>query len=244
MKISIPSIIAAVIFSGILMILFKCGAFSGSEDNYYKSSRSYMVSRQLQGRGITDKKVLEAMKKVPRHEFVPAELKNAAYQDGPLPIGYGQTISQPYIVALMTELLALKKNSRVLEVGTGSGYQAAILAEISKEVYTVEIVKGLHESTNSVLKNLGYTNIKTKNDDGYFGWEEYAPFDAIIVTCASEFVPPPLIKQLKKGGVMCIPVGPPFKVQHLLVVRKTNSGEVITDFITQVRFVPLIRKGD
>lgn len=235
---------AAVIFSAILMLIFKCGAFSGSGDNYYKSSRAYMVTHQLRNRGITDKKVLEAMDKVPRQEFVPAELKNSAYHDGPLPIGYGQTISQPYIVALMTELLALKKNSRVLEVGTGSGYQAAILAEISKEVYTVEIVKELHENSNSVLKKLGYTKIRTKNDDGYFGWEEYAPFDAIIVTCASEFVPPPLIKQLKKGGVMCIPVGPPFKVQHLLVVKKTNSGEVVTDFITQVRFVPLIRKGD
>ncbi len=244
MNISILSLKAAVIFSAMLLILFKCGAFSGSEDNYYISSRSYMVTHQLQYRGIKDKKVLEAMNKVPRQEFVPSDLKNSAYRDSPLPIGYGQTISQPYIVALMTELLELKKNSRVLEVGTGSGYQAAILAEISKEVFTIEIVKGLHENSNSALKKMGYTNIRTKNDDGYSGWEAYAPFDAIIVTCASEFVPPPLIKQLKKGGVMCIPVGPPFKVQHLLVIKKTDSGEVITDFITQVRFVPLTRKGD
>jgi protein-L-isoaspartate(D-aspartate) O-methyltransferase len=243
MKTSIPSYGITLTVSVLLMLCFRCGVFSGSDDDKFRSYRTEMVNWQIKARGIKDGKVLDAMLKVPRHEFVPDYLKYSAYNDNPLPIGYGQTISQPYIVALMTELLSLNKNSRVLEVGTGSGYQAAVLAEIAKEVYTVEIVKGLHGNSDRVLKSLGYKNIKTMNSDGYFGWKEHAPFDAIIVTCASEFIPPPLISQLRAGGVMCIPVGPPFKVQHLLLVKKLKSGEVETTVVTSVRFVPLVRKG-
>lgn len=243
MKISILSSSAAI-FTAALLFMPGNGLYSGKNGGEFESSRNYMVKYQLEGRGISDRNVIAAMLKVPRHEFVPEDLRNSSYADSPLPIGYGQTISQPYIVALMTELLSLSGRSRVLEIGTGSGYQAAVLAEIAAEVYTVEIVKGLHDNSNAALKRLGYRNVKTKNDDGYYGWEENAPYDAIIVTCASEFIPPPLIKQLKNGGVMCIPVGPPFKVQHLLLLKKNKTGKVVTDFITQVRFVPLIRKVD
>lgn len=200
-----------------------------------------MVLYQIEDRGISDIKVLSSMESVLRHEFVPDIHKRNAYNDGPLPIGYGQTISQPYIVALMTELLNVDQNSVVLEVGTGSGYQAAVLSKIVKAVYSVEIVKPLHERSKKTLKRLGFKNVKTVNKDGYFGWKEYAPFDAIIVTCASDFIPPPLIKQLKKGGRMCIPVGPPFKVQHLLLVTKGKKGEIYTKVIASVRFVPLTR---
>ena len=242
MKSRIVSIAVIITASVFMTLCFRCGVFSG--DDKFRSYRAEMVNWQIKVRGIKDGKVLDAMLKVPRHEFVPDELKSDSYSDTPLPIGYGQTISQPYIVALMTELLSLNKNSRVLEIGTGSGYQAAVLAEIVKEVYTVEIVRGLHERSAKVLKNLGYRNIWTRNSDGYFGWKEYAPFDAIIVTCASEFIPPPLISQLRAGGVMCIPVGPPFKVQHLLLVKKLKSGEVETTVVTSVRFVPLVRKEE
>ena len=207
----------------------------------YGSQRNEMVVLQLQSRGISDGKVLEAMKKVPRHEFVPDNYKDDAYADTPLPIGFGQTISQPYIVALMTELLEIDENSKVLEVGTGSGYQAAVLSHITKKVYTVEIVKGLYERSGGSLKRAGCTGVMTLRGDGYYGWEEHGPYDAIIVTCASEFIPPPLIRQLKNGGRMCIPVGPPFKVQHLLLVRKNEAGEVMVEMITSVRFVPLVR---
>ena len=207
-------------------------------------NRKYMVLNQIESRGIKDPNVLNAMENVLRHEFVPGEIRELAYEDRPLPIGYGQTISQPYIVALMTELLKLDKESRVLEVGTGSGYQAAVLSEIAKEVYTVEIIKPLYEEASETLKDLGYTNIKTSHKDGYFGWEEHSPYDAIIVTCASEFIPPPLITQLKLGGVMCIPVGPPFKVQQLVLVKKEKDGDIKTNIITFVRFVPLTRTGD
>lgn len=191
MKNRVPPFAVIVTALILLMLLFRCGVISGSGDDKYKSARTEMVTWQIKNRGILDSKVLDVMLKVPRHEFVPDELKALAYSDRALPIGYGQTISQPYIVALMTELLTLKKNYRVLEVGTGSGYQAAVLSEIVKEVYTIEIVKDLHEKSSRVLKSLGYKNIKTKNGDGYYGWAEHSKFDAIIVTCASEFVPPP-----------------------------------------------------
>lgn len=202
-----------------------------------------MVLFQIQKRGIIDPVVLDAMGSVFRHEFIPPVYKENAYEDRPLPIGYGQTISQPYMVALMTRLLNLDKTSRVLEIGTGSGYQAAVLARIAGYVYTVEIVKPLHERSRDILARLGYQNILCRNADGYFGWSDHAPFDAIIVTCASDFIPPPLIRQLKKGGHMCIPVGPPFKVQHLILVKKQMSGDIITQVIASVRFVPLTRKG-
>ncbi len=207
----------------------------------YTMARDEMVQYQIRKRGIKDQNVLRAMSSVPRHEFVRKGLWKNAYEDRPLPIGYGQTISQPYIVAYMTELLGVDQESRVLEVGTGSGYQAAILAGIVKEVYTVEIVAPLYQRSQTLLERLGYKNIQIKNADGYFGWESQAPFDAIIVTCASDFIPPPLIKQLKKGGVMCIPVGPPFKIQHLILVKKEMNGEITTQIMASVRFVPLVR---
>lgn len=207
----------------------------------YTSQRIEMVSSQIESRGIIDEKVLAAMRSVPRHEFVPERYREDAYSDSPLPIGYGQTISQPYVVALMTELLRAGKNSRVLEVGTGSGYQAAVLSRIAGEVYSVEIVKELREISSGALRRTGCSNVKTMHGDGYSGWPEYGPYDAIIVTCASELIPPPLIRQLKNGGRMCIPVGPPFKVQHLLLVKKSAAGELNVEIITEVRFVPLVR---
>jgi len=159
-----------------------------------------MVNRQIKARGIRDCKVLEAMAKVPRHEFVPEAYRDMAYSDTPLPIGEGQTISQPYIVALMTEALELNPGDRVLEVGTGSGYHAAVLSEIAKEVYTIEIIESLGRTAEERLKRLGYKNVKVRIGDGYLGWQEYAPFDAIIVTCAPEHIPQPLVEQLAEGG--------------------------------------------
>jgi len=214
---------------------------SGLSQETYDQAREKMVKDQIEARGIADKRVLAAMRKVPRHLFVPAELRGRAYGDYPLPIGFGQTISQPYIVALMTELLNLKKDARVLEVGTGSGYQAAILAEIVDQVFTVEIIPQLASRGEKTLKDQGYRNVRVSHRDGYYGWEEYAPFNAIIVTAAAEFVPPPLIKQLKIGGLMCIPVGPPFSVQELFLVKKRSEREFETKVITQVAFVPLVR---
>ncbi len=175
-------------------------------DEFY-NARKYMVENHMKSRDISDEKVLAVMEKVPRHRYVPANLVANAYDDRPLPIGYGQTISQPYIVALMTQELNAAKNDRVLEVGTGSGYQAAVLAELVKEVYSIEIVGPLAKSAEERLKREGYTNIKVKNADGYFGWEEKAPFDAIILTAAANHIPPSLIGQLKDGGRLIIPLG-------------------------------------
>ncbi len=168
-----------------------------------------MVEQQIEKRGVKDPLVLKAMREVPRHEFVPENLQNQAYDDTPLPIGYGQTISQPYIVALMTENLQIVPGCKVLEVGTGSGYQAAILARMGCQVYTIEIIKDLAEKAEEKLKELSYDNVIVKQGDGYLGWEEEAPFDRIIVTCAVDHLPPPLLSQLKEGGKMVIPVGPP-----------------------------------
>lgn len=228
------------------MMLFFFGSVCDADEkeDAYTAARKDMVLHQIKFRDIHDPDVLLAMENVLRHEFVPSLRKNYAYVDSPLPIGYGQTISQPYIVALMTELLKVGHDSTVLEIGTGSGYQAAVLAEIVKEVYTVEIIQPLHARSKKDLNRLGYKNIKTLNKDGYFGWEVHAPYDAIIVTCASDFIPPPLIKQLKPGGRMCIPVGPPFKVQHLVLVTKEETGEILTKVIASVRFVPLTRKKE
>ena len=210
----------------------------------YRAARKQMVQYQIKNRGIRDPSVLEAMETVRRHEFVPEDLAEQAYQDRPLSIGYGQTISQPYIVALMTELLQIDVGDRVLEVGTGSGYQAAVLARIAAEVYSVEIVRPLHERSEKALTRLGYKNVFTSGHDGYFGWEKHSPYDAVIVTCASDFIPPPLIRQLKPGGRMCIPVGPPFKVQHLVLVEKGKDGKVTSSIIASVRFVPLVRQKE
>jgi protein-L-isoaspartate(D-aspartate) O-methyltransferase len=201
-----------------------------------------MVHEQIESRGITNTAVLAAMRKVPRHEFVPEQWTEAAYEDHPLPIGYGQTISQPYIVALMTELVQPTDGARVLEVGTGSGYQAAILAETGAEVYSIEILKPLARESAARLQRLGYRTVHVRQGDGYLGWPEHAPFDAIMVTAGADHVPPPLVEQLKPGGRMVIPVGEPHGEQSLLVVEKTISGRISTRNVAPVLFVPLTRE--
>ena len=206
----------------------------------FKAMREKMVESQIKSRGVRDPRVLSAMLKVERHLFVPKEFQNSAYSDQPLPIGEGQTISQPYIVALMTELLELKGGERVLEVGTGSGYQAAILAELAAEVYTIEIVEKLASSAQKVLLELGYQNIKVKAGDGYLGWPEAAPFDAIIITCAPDHVPKPLLDQLKEGGRMVVPVGT-YSQDLKKIVKK--SGKIETTGIIPVIFVPMTGEG-
>jgi protein-L-isoaspartate(D-aspartate) O-methyltransferase len=200
-----------------------------------------MVREQIEARGITDEHVLAAMRKVPRHEFVPERWADSAYDDGPLPIGYDQTISQPYIVALMTELLRLTPQSKVLEVGTGSGYQAAVLAEIAGEVYSIEIIEPLATSAAERLKRLGYDKVQVKLGDGYLGWPEHGPFDGIIVTAGAEHVPPPLVEQLKPGGRMVIPIGEIPGQQSLVLIEKSAAGKVSQHHVAPVAFVPLTR---
>jgi len=218
-----------------------CFSLQGDSERY-KKLRYEMVDRQIVGRGISDENVLQAMRYVPRHLFVPEKRRRSAYADSPLPIGYGQTISQPYIVALMTELLEPEKDDVAFEVGTGSAYQAAVLSQIVKKVYTMEIVPPLGNAAEKRLKEIGYDNITVKVGDGYFGWEEHGPFDCIIVTAASDHIPPPLIKQLKNGGKMAIPVGHPFQVQNLMLLEKSEEGEVKIRNLLPVRFVPLRRE--
>lgn len=193
--------------------------------------------------GMKDPAVLDAMSHVPRHEFVPPNLRQRAYNDTPLPIGHGQTISQPYIVAEMTRLLQLNRNSRVLEVGTGSGYQAAVLTELTPNVSTVEIIGPLARAAEKRLQSLGYTVVDVRHGDGYYGWPEKAPFDGIVVTAAAGEIPPPLVRQLKPGGRMVIPVGPVFGTQSLMLVQKDKTGTVRTKSLMPVRFVPLTRAG-
>lgn len=205
----------------------------------YLHRRQAMVENDIKGRGIKDKKVLEIMGRIPRHLFVDENLRDRAYADNPLPIGEGQTISQPYVVALMTESLMLRPTDRVLEIGTGSGYQAAVLAEMVKEVYTIEIRKSLADMATKRLKDLGYKNVRVKHADGYFGWEEYAPFDAIIMTAAANHIPPPLIKQLKEGGRLIIPLGSTVYYQVLTLVTK-KKGEIDVVQMEPVAFVPMI----
>ena len=201
-----------------------------------------MVREQIESRGVTDARVLAAMRKVPRDEFVPENLADAAYEDHPLPIGYGQTISQPYIVALMTELLRLTPAAKVLEIGTGCGYQTAVLAEIAAEVYSVEIIEPLAKEAADRLQRLGYKNVHVRYADGYLGWPEQAPFDAIVVTAGADHIPPPLVEQLKPGGRMAIPVGEPHAEQSLLLVEKDVNGEISTGNVIPVLFVPLTRE--
>ena len=207
----------------------------------FATHRQRMVEQQLKSRGIKDERVLVAMAKVPREEFVPADVRPSAYEDGPLPIGYDQTISQPYVVAFMTEQLRPTRSDRVLEIGSGSGYQAAILGELVAEVYTIEIVEPLAKSAEATLQRLGYNNVHIKVGDGYKGWPEEAPFDAIIVTCAPEKVPQPLVDQLKDGGRMVIPVGERF-AQQLYLLEKKN-GQLKESVTLPVRFVPMLREG-
>ena len=203
----------------------------------FAAERERMVQQQLRTRDIKDERVLAAMAKVPREEFVPADSRAATYEDGPLPIGYDQTISQPYIVAFMTEQLRLSPTDRVLEIGTGSGYQAAILAELAGEVYTIELVEPLAKNAEATLQRLGYKNVHVKTGDGYKGWPEHAPFDAIIVTCAPDKVPQLLTDQLKESGRMIIPVGDRF-AQQLYLLEKKN-GQLKESVTLPVRFVPM-----
>jgi len=207
--------------------------------------REQMVHTQLRGLGrtpITDKAVLDAMLKTPRHLFIPESMRYAAYADSPVPIGYGQTISQPYIVALMTQALDLKRGMKALEIGAGSGYQAAILAEITPHIYTIEIVKPLYERAKATLQELGYPQVRVRHGDGYYGWPEHAPFDRIIVTCAALHVPPPLLDQLTPEGKIVIPVGGKFETQRLLLVTKTKDGGRTSQTLELVRFVPMTRE--
>ncbi len=199
-------------------------------------ARQDMVSEQIEGRGVRDPRVLAALRKVPRHEFVPVDVRDASYEDRPLPIGAGQTISQPYVVAAMTELAAVKPGARALEIGTGSGYQTAVLAELAAQVYTIEIVDELGRQAAATLDRLGYRNVHTRIGDGYAGWPEAAPFDAIVVTAAPPRIPQPLLDQLAVGGRMVIPVGEVF--QELLLVRKTERG-IEQESVFPVRFVPM-----
>jgi protein-L-isoaspartate(D-aspartate) O-methyltransferase len=201
--------------------------------------RCRLVDRYIRAEGVREPNVIKAMVTVPRHAFVRKDELSRAYGDYPLPIGYGQTISQPYIVAYMTQALQLNTNDKVLEVGTGSGYQAAVCAEIAQAIYTIEIVEPLAESAKKRLKDLGYHNVFTKAGDGYYGWEENAPFDAIIVTAAAGFVPPPLIEQLKEGGRMIMPVGSPFGNQTLMLITKDEDGKIQSKRLLPVMFVPM-----
>lgn len=233
-------------FFGLIFITNKTGIFKTKGNIREKKQKSFyqqrinMVKTQIISRGIKDKKVLMAMKKVSRHKFVPKNVETLAYRDHPLPIGKGQTISQPYIVALMTELLELKSSDKVLEIGTGSGYQAAVLAEIAKEIFTIEIIEELGTKANAKLEELGYKNVEVKIGDGFYGWPEKSPFDAIIVTCAVNHIPLPLVEQLNKAGRMVIPVGERFSIQNLVLVRKNKKGEIQTKKILPVRFVPML----
>ncbi|MBI3464021.1 MAG: protein-L-isoaspartate(D-aspartate) O-methyltransferase [Planctomycetes bacterium] len=208
----------------------------------WTTQRKEMVEEQLVPRGIRNERVLEVMAKVPRQEFVPQSVRDLAYSDGPLPIGEGQTISQPYIVAFMTEAVDPQSDHRVLEVGTGSGYQAAVLAELVGDVYTIEIIPKLAEQATARLNRLGYGNVYVRAGDGYIGWPEAAPFDSILVTCGADHVPQPLFEQLKPGGKLIIPVGPVHDLQWLKVIEKTPSGEMVSRTVLPVRFVPLRRE--
>ena len=229
-----------LIFALVGLALLVCGGarVCHSSPPDWKALREEMVKSQIEARGVANPRVLEAMRSVPRHRFVPEAVRGKAYQDRPLPIGHRQTISQPYIVAVMTELLDPEPGDKVLEIGTGSGYQAAVLAEITDQVYTVEIIEELEKSAEERLKRLGYTRVKVKHADGYYGWEEYAPYDAIIVTCAPDHIPQPLIKQLKDSGRMVLPVGPPGGYQSLWLITK-QGDQVLSKNLGGVSFVPL-----
>jgi protein-L-isoaspartate(D-aspartate) O-methyltransferase len=238
-----------VICLGMLGLVFAIPSLVSAED--YQVQRQRLVeevaddvarTRGYTGKGALDERVMRVLGTVGRHRFVPANLQSQAYLNRPLPIGYGQTISQPYIVALMTDLLEPEAGDVALEIGTGSGYQAAVLSRLVSRVYTIEIVPELADSAARRLGRLGFSNIEVKNADGYYGWEEHAPFDAIIVTAASSHIPPPLVEQLKPGGILMIPVGPAFQVQQLSMVRKSIDGEITTRQVLPVRFVPFTGK--
>ncbi len=225
----------------VFFVIAVTGGTLKADNDSFERDRNRMVRTQIQARGIRDRATLDAMRNVPRHLYVPAVQRRYAYQDRPLPIGYGQTISQPYIVAYMTEIIRPEPGHKVLEIGTGSGYQAAILAEIIDQVYTIEIIGALGRQARQKLE-AQYDNVHVKIADGYYGWEEHAPFDAIVVTAAAEYIPPPLVEQLKEGGRMIIPVGSPFQMQQLMLVEKQSDGSFTTRSLMPVRFVPFERE--
>lgn len=233
-------ILFLLIYAAVPIVLFSQSddwtppSFSERQDD-----RNEMVENQLIPRDISDENVLQAMREVPRHLMVPEQNRSRAYNDSPLPIGHGQTISQPYIVAFMTQILSLDPGDKVLEIGTGSGYQAAVLSHITSDVYSIEIIEPLGNRAKQDLNKLGYTNVEVKNADGYYGWEQHAPFDAIIVTAAAGHVPSPLVQQLKPEGTIVIPVGGPYQTQTLMKVTKSESGEIKTESLMAVRFVPM-----
>lgn len=229
------------ILSAVLLIPFYLGTGLLHAQNEQRQ-RAEMVESQIRSRGITHRSTLQAMNTVPRHLYVPTAQQRYAYDDRPLPIGWGQTISQPYIVAYMTEMIQPLSTFRVLEIGTGSGYQAAVLAEIVDQVFTIEIVEPLGLQAKELLEK-NYRNVYVKIADGYHGWEENGPYDAIIVTAAAEYIPPPLIEQLKEGGRMIIPVGSPFRVQQLMLLEK-KDGRISSRSLMPVRFVPFTSSGD
>jgi protein-L-isoaspartate(D-aspartate) O-methyltransferase len=242
-----PTTLAATLAATLAVTLAASLAAAAEPEDEFATARAALVDELAaygrhdppEGQEGFEAQVLQAMREVGRHRFVPDSQLSEAYANHPLPIGHGQTISQPYIVALMTDLVDPQPDDVVLEVGTGSGYQAAVLARLVRQVYTIEIIEPLAEQAGERLAELGYDNVTTRLGDGYFGWAEHAPFDAIVVTAAASHVPPPLIAQLKPGGRMVIPVGGRFAVQYLLLVEKTEAGETITRQIAAVRFVPL-----
>ncbi len=215
--------------------------FQSQDQPAWKQKAQKMVKEQIEERGIDNEKLLKVMRNTPRHQFVPEKYKKWAYDDRPLPIGHDQTISQPYIVALMTDLLQIKKDDKILEIGTGSGYQAAILAGLADQVYTIEIVEALANQAKKRLKQMGFSNIQVRHGNGYNGWPEHAPFDKIIVTAAPKKIPEALKNQLKKGGRMVLPVGDHF--QQLKIVQKTKNGAIKEKNVTGVRFVPMVNPG-
>ena len=224
-----------------LLAVFPAGSFAG--EDRFERLRERMVTNQIEARGITSPDVIGAMKRVPRHFFVPEALRDRAYGDHPLPIGEGQTISQPYIVAFMTEIVSPKPSDRILEIGTGSGYQAAVLAELAAEVYTIELIESLGRRAAGTLESLGYRNVHVKIGDGYGGWPEKAPFDAVLVTCAPEDIPHALVEQLKEGGRMVIPVGGRNSIQKMVYGEKLG-GRLVTRNVLDVRFVPMVKGGE
>jgi len=237
-----------LVVAGIILLLFSTHVIA--ENDYFRQRQALVTiikaqvnrTRDFLRQNALDDRVIDALLKVPRHEFVPESERAYAYDNRPLSIGFGQTISQPYIVAIMTDLLKLKKTDRALEVGTGSGYQAAILAELTDSVYTIEIIEPLAVHAAANLKRVGYDAVHTRTGDGYYGWEEAAPFDGIVVTAVASHIPPPLIKQLKPGGRMIIPVGAQFMTQYLVLVTKNTDETITTRQILPVSFVPLTGK--
>lgn len=236
-----PHLPAAIVVSFLLALPGAPRAQNVPEDPVHRARRLALVE-EIARQGVTDSTTLAAMRAVPRHEFVPPRRVDDAYGDFPLPIGYGQTISQPFVVAYMTAVLRPRPGLRVLEVGTGSGYQAAVLAQIGCRVYTIEIFEALATSARERLRRLGYGDVEVRHGDGHDGWREAAPFDAVIVTAAAGYVPPPLLDQLKPGGRMIIPIGSVYGVQNLILVEKDAAGDVRTRQLLPVRFVPLLRE--